>query len=97
MAVPQKEYELYLDLKYPQLNEKIKFMAYSVNTAELYINLTEEYDPIDISNSTVQVVYEKPDGKIIVNSTKDSVSYIQIINAQEGKIKLTININIRCI
>ena len=85
-----KEFNVLLDIKESNSTTYIEVVQGDYGTNTFIINLTDNFNPINLTNLNVEVVFRKVDGKTVVQDTNTGVSIEDAVN---GKIKCTLLTN----
>lgn len=91
MAVPIKNVPICLDLTNKTVILKPDFYMQSINTAVLDFNLTDAFEPVDLTGTTIEIDYKGVDNGIeAMSTTLDPIPLINITNAVNGEFQLII-------
>ena len=85
-----KEFNVLLDIKESNSTTYIEVVQGDYGTNTFIINLTDNFNLINLTNLNVEVVFRKADGKTVVQDTNTGVSIEDAVN---GKIKCTLLTN----
>ncbi|MBO1582726.1 GDSL-type esterase/lipase family protein, partial [Bacillus sp. XF8] len=80
-----KPFHLIVDTKKELTSEKIKVSQNDLNSAKLIIGITQDGNPLPLTNAGVKAAFKKPDGKLVFQDQK-----VEIEDAETGSISIVL-------
>ncbi|MDM5188625.1 BppU family phage baseplate upper protein [Bacillus sp. DX4.1] len=80
-----KPFHLSVDTKKELISEKIKVSQNDLNSAKLFIDVTQDGNPLPLTNASVKAAFKKPDGKLVFQDQK-----VEVVDATTGRISIVL-------